>query len=336
MDIRAIANKLRSTVVDHPYYELAYHRLYNLSAIAQPGSVITVVGPTRVGKTMLSHKLLATLVQPEPKEVSQDIPIIRIDAATTDQGFISTRYLMLRLLIALEHPFYMEDRSIRLSDSESMLRKRLVNAIAARRTQYIVIDEAHHLLRTKSNRRAESVLDSIKCLGNETGCVIIFIGGYELLGHQFLSAHLNGRMTVIDFPNYGIDEQGINEFDRLLVTLDEWLPWGRGMSLYHFRDRIYEGSQGCYGQLIHWSISAIAEMKSQVVHRLKLAHFLSTRRARQVQAIKNDIAMGKLFLADFAEETEDAVVEPPSEGTIVRRRRPFQRKPTRDRVGVAG
>jgi len=334
MDIRTVANKLRSTVVDHPYYELSYNRLYNLSAIAQPGSVIMVVGPTHVGKTMLSRKLLATLVWSDSEKMSQDTSIVRIEAATTDQGFISTRYLMLCLLAALDHPFYVGDRNIRLSDSESMLRKRLVNAIKARKTQYIIIDEAHHLLRTKSDRRAEGALDSIKCLGNETNCVLIFVGGYELLAYLFLSAHLNGRMTVIDFPNYGLDEQGIIEFDRLLVTVDQWLPWARGMSLYKFRDHIYEGTQGCYGQLIHWSISAIAEMKSQGNHHLKLAHFLSTRRAGQVQAIKDDIAKGRLYLADLTKQAREIGVESPPDLSKSRSGRPFQRKPIRDRVGI--
>ena len=333
MDIQSVANKLKNTFVEHPYYDLAFRRLYNQCVVAQPGSVITVVGPTRVGKTRLSRQLQKELVDPELQDNSESIPIARIEAATVDQGFISSRYLTLQILISLEHPFYVGDRyATRLRASEATLRKHLVASLIARKTKYIIIDEAHHLLRTKSNRLAESVLDSMKCLGNETGCVIVFLGGYELLTHQFLSAHLNGRMTVLEFPNYGTDREGIDGFDRLLITVDEWLPWRRGGSLYQYRDRIYEGSLGCYGQLVHWCISALGEMKALREERLKLSHFASTRRLGQIRIIKNDIDLGRELITDLSDADNATREDPVSDKAVKPHHRPFQRKPTRDPV----
>src|SRR6185312_16707284 len=302
MDIQSIVYKILHTFVDHPCYRLAFNRLYNLSAVAQPGSVITVVGPTRVGKTMLSLHLQNDLVDPKIQCNSQYIPIVRIEAATTDQGFISTRYLTKQMLRTLEHPFHVDGRyTLRPRDSETTFRDHLVAGLNARKTRFIIFDEAHHMLRTKSDRAAESVLDSMKCLGNETGCVVIFIGGYDLLRYQFLSAHLNGRMTTIEFSNYTSSHAGLQGFDRLLVTLDEWLPWRRGSSLYHYRDRIYDGTVGCYGQLIHWSISALAEMMANSENHLRLEHFTCTRRLAQIRAIKDDINRGKQMLTDLSE-----------------------------------
>lgn len=334
MDIQLIANKLRRTMVPHPQYALTYKRLYNHSAIAQPGSIITVVGPTRVGKTHLSYELLKDLVAPD-QDASPYIPVARIEASTTDQGFVSTRYIILQILQAIEHPFYVGDAPlVRLRDSESTLRKQAVAGLAARGTKYIIFDEAHHLLRTKSNRLAEGVLDSMKCLGNETGCIIIFIGGYDLLHYQFLSAHLNGRMTLLEFSNYGNDIDGARDFDRILVTIDEWLPWNRGSSLYRFREHIYEGSQGCYGQLIHWSLSALAEMKSMERDCLELKHFLTTRKMEQINTIKSDIALGKKLLSDLSLRREGREIIPANSKSVRQTGRPFQRKPTRDPVGL--
>lgn len=334
MDIQSIVSKIRNTFVAHPYYDLSYGRLYNLAAVAQPGSVITVVGPTRVGKTRLSLQLQAALVDPALQSDSQYIPIVRIEAATTDQGFISTRYLTLQMLLALEHPFHVDSGyAIRLRDPEATLRRQLVAALIARKTKYIVFDEAHHLLRTKSNRAAESVLDSLKCLGNETGCVIIFLGGYDLLGYQYLSAHLNGRATVIEFSNYEPNHQGLQCFDRLLVTIDEWLPWRKGSSLYQLRDHIYEGTLGCYGQLVHWTTSALAEMRAVGESRLRLAHYTCTRRLGQIRVIKDDLERGKQMVADLAEQDRSeescALPRPPAK----HKQRPFERKPARDAVG---
>jgi len=337
MDMQPIVSKLRSTVVPHPNFVLTHDRLFNLSAIAQPGSVIVVVGPTRVGKTYLSHELIKNLVDPKKQNGSSTVPIARIEASTTDNGFISTRYILLQFLRAIRHPFYVDGGPIvRMRDTESTLRRQTVAGLSARGTEYLIVDEAHHLLRTKSTRSAEGVLDSVKCLGNETGCIVIVIGGYELLKYLFHSAHLNGRMTVLEFSNYGVDADDLREFDRLLVTLDEWLPWARGFSLYHFRDHIYEGSLGCYGQLVHWSLSALAEMQSQNCQRLKLRHFLATRRLEQVQTIKNDIELGKSLLADFTlkrDKHEQAAVPVQSP---IRRGKPFHRRPARDPVGVRG
>lgn len=335
MDVQSIANKLRSTVVPHPHFALTHSRLFNLSAIAQPGSVITVVGPTRVGKTYLSHELIKNLVDPTKQNKSSYVPIARIEASATDNGFISTRYLLLQILRSIKHPFYVDGGPIfRMRDTESTLRRQAVAGLRARGTQYIIVDEAHHLLRTKNNRSAEGVLDSVKCLGNETGCVTIFIGGYDLLRHLFYSAHLNGRMTVLEFSNYGVDADDLREFDRLLVTLDEWLPWARGFSLYQFREQIYEGSHGCYGQLVHWSLSALAEMQSLNCQRLKLRHFLATRRLEQVRTIKNDIELGKSLLADFTfrEHKHEEIAIPVQ--SPIRRGKPFHRKPARDPVGA--
>jgi hypothetical protein len=218
-------------------------------------------------------------------------------------------------------------------DTEATLRRHLVAALAARKTKYIIFDEAHHLLRTKSNRVAESVLDSMKCLGNETGCIIIFVGGYELLRYQYLSAHLNGRTTVIEFSNYESDHQGLQGFDRLLVTLDDWLPWRKGSSLYQLREHIYEGTLGCFGQLAHWTTSALAEMSALGESRLRLPHYTCTRRLGQIRVIKDDIDRGKQMIADMGErhraEDQSSIPKSPAKQKL----RPFQRKPARDAVG---
>lgn len=335
MDIQQVANKLRKTIIHHPHFSLSHERLFNLSAIAQPGSVITLVGPTRVGKTFLSHELSENLVSPTAQVKSSCIPIARIEAAATDKGFISTRYLLLQILGAIKHPFYVGDiPDVRMRHTESALRKRAISGFAARKTKYLIIDEAHHLLRTTSDRVAESVLDWVKCFGNETGCITILFGGYALLRFLYLSSHFNGRLAVIEFPNYGDDADDSREFDRLLVTVDEWLPCARGFSLYQFREQINEGCQGCYGQLIHWTLCALAEMQSVGAQRLKLKHFLSTRKVGQVQAIKNDIEAGKVLLTDLAKRMDDhyqdfVPTQPPKQT-----HRPFQRKPIRDPVDI--
>lgn len=336
MDALSVVDNIRRTVVLHPYYELTLNRLYNQCSLAQPGTVITLVGPTRVGKTMLSHRLEEMLAGPSGAH-EQLMPVVRIEAATTDRGFISTRYLTLQMLRALQHPFHADGTYVvRVRDPESDLRIKLLSSLEHRSTRFLIVDEAHHLLRTQNSRVKESVLDVMKCLGNESKCVIIFIGGYELAKHQYASAHLDGRLSSIEFSNYGMDRKGVDGFDRLLVTLDGMLPWSDGESLLKHRDIIYEGSAGCYGQLIHWSIAAIAEMSANGAKTLMLNHYRATRRIAQVEAIKEDISRGKKMMEDFGRVATTCNAESDAELAKKSRRttKPFQRKPKRDPVGL--
>lgn len=330
MDIEKIVDRLRRTIVAHPYYELTFKRLYNHCAWAQPGTVITLVGPTRVGKTMLSHRLANDLVSKiEPN--ADHVPIVRVEAAATDRGCISSRYLVLQLLAATGHPFHADGwQPTRTRDSESDIRVQLMAALKYRQTKYIIFDEAHHLLRTRSDKKQESVLDSMKSLGNDAKCVILFVAGYEILRHQFQSAHLDGRLLTLEFPNYGLDEEGRNLFWRLLATLDSFLPWTRGETLLTHREMIYQGTAGCYGQLVHWTIGALAEMAAQDETALRERHFLATRNAVSTAVIRQDIEEGKRMLAELPLSSTDpgptAVIDTKP------RRRPFKRLPKRDPV----
>jgi len=329
MDIDNISERLRRTIVSHPYYDLTFRRLFNHCALAQPGTVITLVGPTRVGKTMLSHKLAAALVG--ENHHSEQRPLIRVEAAATDGGFISSRYMTLQLLSAVGHPFHSAGSyEIRAKDPESLIRRQLIYALEYRGTKYIVIDEAHHLLRTRSNRKAESILDSMKCLGNESRCIVVFIGGYEILRHQFRSAHLNGRLHTLEFSNYGEDEEGFELFSRLLATVDAMLPWARGHTLLAHREMIYHGTSGCYGQLVHWTLGALAEMAARGESVLRKTHFLETRKEVQISVIRQDIEEGKRMLAGLPPSPRASGEARSKEKSACR---PFQRRPKRDPVG---
>jgi hypothetical protein len=66
---------------------------------------------------------------------------------TTDQGFISSRYITVQLLSAVDHPFHSESSyKIRARDPKSHLRRQLVSALKYRSTKFLIIDESHHLL----------------------------------------------------------------------------------------------------------------------------------------------------------------------------------------------
>ncbi|MFK2906047.1 AAA family ATPase [Dyella ginsengisoli] len=332
MEAQALVDQVRALKLEHRNFKTAYRRLYAQSALASPGQVIAVVGPTRVGKTTLSRRLSAELVKERTDKDERTIPLIRIEAATTNQGKFSTKHFTLRALEELRDPVNIEGWSpFRRSQSETHLRLQLERCIQYRKTRFLLIDEAHHLLRTPSQTRAGEILDTLKCLGNSTGLVIILFGGYELLQTCFSSAHLNGRLTVIDFPPYGLEPGSASEFDRILATFEEMLPLERSAALREHRQLIFEGSLGCIGLLAGWIASGIAEMAAQGEVRLTISHLLATRLVEQIRPIRDEIALGRHLssqwgIAGSHDAQHEEAQAPPRNAA----RRPFERKPKRD------
>lgn len=337
MDPKSILIRIRRDNFMHPRFAEAYERTQAHAVFGQPGAVIMVLGATRVGKTTLSKLLEINLTRDVCGHLTE-IPLIRLEAATTDQGFMSSKYLCLRMLQALKHPFYEgEGYKPRWSDSETTLRTQIDRALRSRSTKYIFIDEAHHLLRNKNLRNIGAALDSLKCLANEAGVILVLFGGYELLRTCFESAHLNGRSTIIDFRNYQINDDDVATYDAILSSIDPHLPWQREQSLIKHRELIYAGTLGCYGLLIHWISAAIADMVANGARTLQLKHFIATKLREQLVPIREDIEMGVRLM----HKLDATPWEPPSmrqekdvhTAQAKKGRRPGVRNPHRDPVG---
>jgi ABC-type hemin transport system ATPase subunit len=154
-DVAKLVQEIR---VKHLHYSNAFNETLAHVSLAPRGSVVALVGPTRVGKSSVVKDVLGHAFPAKPANGTR--PCIYIDAATTERGFMSTKYLTLRALAALEHPFYVDDSQfIRLSQTETAARIRLTRALEHRQTKLMVVDEAHHLLRAMERSRTASALD---------------------------------------------------------------------------------------------------------------------------------------------------------------------------------
>ncbi|PPU22504.1 AAA family ATPase [Xanthomonas arboricola] len=256
-------------------------RLFTQLSMGAPGSVVLLVGPTRVGKSRLVQDVSVHLVEQPTNDDTH--PIIVVEAATTNGGRFSMKHFTIRALQALRHPIFGElGFVIRQKESETYLRIRLEQAIVHRQTRYLFIDEAHHLLRTSRSGLAAGVLDSLKCLANTTGVILLLAGGYELFTAGLSSPHLNGRMRVIEFARYRDDGLDDLNFLGIFKGLDEYLPWKKGQSLIVHSKYMKAGSLGCLGLLLAWINAAMCEMASRGEERLGVEHFTETRFEEQI------------------------------------------------------
>ena len=88
-----IFDELKKTL-EHPNYQKAVSECNARATFMMDGNLLIVVGPTRVGKSRAVREALRMMYKPTP---GNEFQWLDIDAATTDGGFISTRYLTLRL-----------------------------------------------------------------------------------------------------------------------------------------------------------------------------------------------------------------------------------------------
>ena len=201
---KTFRNKLRALELPHREYLRVCKEVFSQTALAQPGTVIMVVGPTRVGKSRVREELLDNLVPRKPLAASENIPQICVEATAADSGFFSMKHFTLRSLEEIRHPIFGDLESLvakgryipRMRDTETILRIALERGLRARHTKFFIIEEAHHMVRTKKGKRAGEILDSIKCLANTNELVVVMFGGYELLTAGLASAHINGRLKI--------------------------------------------------------------------------------------------------------------------------------------------
>jgi hypothetical protein len=325
-EIRLIIETLRGEAIPHRRFENTYSRFSSGVAFSDEATAVALVGPTRVGKTTLVRRLVTDLDK-------HGESYVLIEAVTTDGGFMSTKFLTEQCLVKMDHPFHLDDSPRGRGAGESRLNFRLQKALVAKHVRYLIVDEAHHLVRTKSDRSSTAAIDTLKCIGNQTKVVLVLVGGYEMLNALHSSAHFSGRLQTIDFPSYGTSAEDVEDFSRILATVDQRLPWASGQSLQSSYEFIYLGSCGCYGLLLQWTKAALSEMWSSGSKRLQLSHYKRTSLPAQISSITKEILAGRRFLdEDSCSPPNESDIGKGRHGQAGRKGRAFQRNPKRDFV----
>lgn len=345
-DCKKYVDAIGDLVIDHREYTRALEEAYAHLALAGSDTVVMVVGPTRVGKSRIRRVVAERLSPQDSGTVSRYRHTICVESANAQGGLFSMKHFTLRALAEVSHPIYghtedMPDQlpqSLRLNRSETYLRLALEKAMIYRQTKWLLVDEAHHLLRVSSRSRAADILDSLKCLGNTTGAAIGMFGGYELLDAGLASAHLNGRMRIVHFPRYGRTPRDTHEFDRVVDLLNRLVPLTKGFSLMRYRDALYEGTAGCIGLLIDWVKAALAQAAADAEFKgLSKRHFVQSKYENQLDEVLADIELGEKLLKriNFPKDPKMAIA---SEASRPKRKgkKPFKRNPKRDPVEVIG
>ncbi|CAL8477060.1 TniB family NTP-binding protein [Caballeronia sp. S22] len=142
-------------------------------------------------------------------------------------------------------------RAINRGTTLAALRTAVERGLRARQVQFLVIDEAAHIIRqTRGDKRLEIQLDTLKSLANLCGTQMVLIGSYDLYKLVSLSGQLARRTHVVHFERYRQDRpEDAMAFQRCVSGFEKTLPELWGGKLTKHTKALHENTLGCIGTL---------------------------------------------------------------------------------------
>lgn len=300
------SDAIRQMWIPHPKYRQAESDAFAALVTADPGEVICIVGPSRVGKSSLVTRISESLMGGSMSSEDRMPLVSLVLENNSTHGLLSSKSFTIAALQAVRHPMFGLDKPDDLWSLERMhrvertpegvLRTAFENALRYRGTKYLVVDEAHHFLYARGGLpAAAALLDSLKCLAASTGVVLILVGAYPLLDLLFHLPHLIGRKLQTHLPRYRADNRDdVVNFDRILIEYSKPLRFEGALSLRTWNEYLHEGSHGCIGLLRGWIRDALNRAWLADVPVLSMEHFETTRKTpSDLQSLAAEIRLGE-------------------------------------------
>jgi len=256
--------------INHAKQKDTFDRAVASLRCAAGPKVMVITGPTGVGKTTLGRRLYRELQLIHADEANKDksiVPVIGVNAAPPVGASFNWRDFFARVLqankdILLDHKISLTGQAEMFShqgfevtegSDADKLKRTLESSIAHRRTRYLFIDEAHHILMVKDQERLKFQFEMLKSLTIESDITIVLIGTYDLLDIRDHSGQLVRRSEILHMGRYdpNFPEDRI-EFASAMETLLALMPLKIKPDLSKDREYFFIKSAGCVGILKEW------------------------------------------------------------------------------------
>lgn len=256
--------------IDHAIQRDTFNRAIASLRCAAGPKVMVITGPTGVGKTTIGRRLYREIQNIHKDEASLDssiVPVIGVNAAPPVGASFNWRDFYARVLqankdILLDHKlsltrqaemFSHEGYEVTEGSDADKLRRTLESSIAHRKTRYLFIDEAHHILMVKDQGRLEFQFEMLKSLTIESDITIILMGTYDLLDIRDYSGQLVRRSEILHMGRYDPNSaEARAEFASTMEALLERMPLKVKPDLSNDLGYFFTKSAGCIGILKDW------------------------------------------------------------------------------------
>jgi AAA domain len=321
------------------------------ASVRRPGTMVLVIGPSRVGKTTLIHLLEERLLAMSKELMVSDpnfIPFASILAAGSGISRFEWAEYYRAVLRALHDPF-VDGKVARIRARE--LREAMETALCERKPLAIIADEAHHLAEAARGSRLQSQLNHLKHFENATGVSHILVGTYEMRPFRKINAQLACRSVDVHFPRYDATiDQDAQAFQSVVWALQRQLPVEQEPPLLDHWEFLYARSIGCIGLLKMHLNRALNLALTEQVKTVTLTHLRKTAlpEARVEAALRNALeSEAELTESDGADERLLTLLGLRGSGTTPQSKaktnssspkkqdRPGKRSPGRDATGQA-
>jgi hypothetical protein len=314
------------------------------------GTMVLVIGPSRVGKTTLIRLLEQELIARAGERFIRSPahrPFVSISATGPGSGRFDWVDYYTAVLRQVNNPFLKRKPSaIRVRD----MREAMEEALIEHSPYAVIVDEAHHLAKAASGRTLQDQLDHLKDLENRTGVCHVLVGTYEMRRFRTVTPQLAGRSVDVHFRRYDARHQkDREEFRSVLWALQRQLPIEIEPQLtqQHW-EMLYARSLGCIGLLKLHLIRALALALTEQAQTITQTHLRATALSEdRVKEMLSAALAGEEDLTE-PEGADERILEllglrekTPAASTIAgdkpapgpRGHKPGDRNPGRDEIG---
>ncbi len=303
----------RRCFISHPRLQEALEEIIQAicppgeqTSTRRPGTMVLVIGPSRVGKTTLIRLLEERLLARTQALMASDpnfMPFASILAAGSGANRFEWVEYYRAVLRALRDPF-VDGKVARIRARE--LREAMETALHERNPLAIIVDEAHHLAEAARGSRLQSQLNHLKHFENSTGVSHILVGTYEMRPFRKANAQLACRSVDVHFPRYDASiEADAQIFQSVVWALQRQIPVEKEPPLTDHWEFLYARSIGCIGLLKMHLSRALNLALTEKTKTVTLTHLRKTAlpEARVEAALRNALeSEAELMESDGADE----------------------------------
>lgn len=277
-------------VLEHPHFVSALGGLADaaLPEVMGEGRVVVVPGASRSGKTVLkevfrrvavAHSAKSPRTPPDGVTPDQAMPFIFEEAAIQSDRSFKQQTLWRKLLRKLLPLSNADSRDVREADLSDLL----ATALRNRCTQWVFLDEAHHLLymrptgrgRDADDARRYQRMEALKSVVNASGATFILAGNPDLMQIYDLSEQLAARSETVPLHLYSANSE--EEFHQFCHWAEKVLD-SEGIALKSSEcEQLFVGYAGSIGKLY----SRIVHLRSST--RLSVRNLLDRQNMLEVK-----------------------------------------------------